>query len=547
VRALILGGYGVFGGRLARLLLKDNIEVIVAGRDMKRATAFARRYGGTPMVVDITGDLSPVANAAPAVVVDAAGPFQTYGDNPYRVALFCVENGINYLDLSDGADFTAGISALEETAAASGCFVLSGVSSVPAISAAAVRALSEGLSELLVIDTTLVPGSRAPRGRSVIASVLNQTGEPLNVWRGGTWRQHRGWTDTKTVSFGPGFSRRVNLIGAPDLKLFPRAFGARSVIFRAGLELALMHWSLALLCSLRTWGLLPRLTVFLDPILWMSQRLEHFGSDRGALAVDVTGVARGEAVRRRWQIIACKGDGPFIPAAPARAIIRKYASVRPGARPCLFDLSLPEIESALSGLSVEFHSSSHKAPTLFRRAIGEKWNVLPASVRHLHSVQDIEEFSGKAKVTRGTTLIARIAAWFFNFPKAGENVPLTITKTRTSFGEIWERNFAGRKFRSYLSPSPRCFHYRERFFAFTYEQELPVEKESLFLPVRRGWLLGIPLPAVLLPKSKAREYDVGGTFHFDVGLYAPLNGSLIVRYQGHVQRTASALGSSSRA
>jgi hypothetical protein len=168
-------------------------------------------------------------------------------------------------------------------------------------------------------------------------------------------------------------------------------------------------------------------------------------------------------------------------------------------------------------------------------------------VRHLHSVQDIEEFSGKAKVTRGTTLIARIAAWFFNFPKAGENVPLTITKTRTSFGEIWERNFAGRKFRSYLSPSPRCFHYRERFFAFTYEQELPVEKESLFLPVRRGWLLGIPLPAVLLPKSKAREYDVGGTFHFDVGLYAPLNGSLIVRYQGHVQRTASALGSSSRA
>jgi hypothetical protein len=52
--------------------------------------------------------------------------------------------------------------------------------------------------------------------------------------------------------------------------------------------------------------------------------------------------------------------------------------------------------------------------------------------------------------------------------------------------------------------------------------------------VRRGWFLGIPLPAMLLPVSEAREYDAGGVFHFDVGLYAPLGGGLIVRYQGHL-------------
>src|SRR5262249_61234186 len=121
------------------------------------------------------------------VVVDAAGPFQAYGSDPYRLARFCIENGISYLDLSDDAAFTAGIAQLDAAAVAAGCFVLSGVSSVPAISAAAVRALSEGLSELSVIGTALVPGSRAPRGRSVVGSVLSQAGEPRCVWRGGLW------------------------------------------------------------------------------------------------------------------------------------------------------------------------------------------------------------------------------------------------------------------------------------------------------------------------------------------------------------------------
>jgi hypothetical protein len=51
--------------------------------------------------------------------------------------------------------------------------------------------------------------------------------------------------------------------------------------------------------------------------------------------------------------------------------------------------------------------------------------------------------------------------------------------------------------------------------------------------VRHGWLLGIALPGFLLPKSEAREYDLNGTFHFDVGLYARLTGQLIVRYKGN--------------
>ena len=60
---------------------------------------------------------------------------------------------------------------------------------------------------------------------------------------------------------------------------------------------------------------------------------------------------------------------------------------------------------------------------------------------------------------------------------------------------------------------------------------MPVRNGSLHLPVRRGWLFGLPLPGFLLPVSEAREYDTDGVFHLDVALRAPL-GSLIVRYEG---------------
>jgi hypothetical protein len=534
MKILVLGGYGVFGGRLARLLIADGHDVVVAGRDAASASAFTRRYGGEPLVLDRQGDLSEITHAAPDLLVDAAGPFQAYGADPYRVARFCIAGGIDYADLSDDGEFTAGIAQLHAEAVAAGRFALSGASSVPAISAAAVAELSQGLSEIILIETAILPGNRAPRGRSVVASILHQAGAPLTLWRGGMWRQHRGWSDARRVALAPGLTRSASLIGAPDLKLFPAAFRARSVLFRAGLELKPMHWGLALLAWLRGAGLLPNLRSLIGGLLWIARRLDRFGSDRGGMSVDVAGMREGTTVRRRWQLVAEDGCGPFIPAIPALALARKMPGVAPGARACLHDLSLAEIERAMASLPVRFSRSEESTPALFETLLGEKWRQLPASIRRLHSVHDIESFSGRATVTRGKGMIARLAAWLFGFPEAGRNVPLTITKRRTAGGEVWERNFAGRIFRSHLSASPLPSHCREGFVAFKYELELPVRDGSMHLHVQRGWFLGVPMPSFLLPASESREYDVDGVFHFDVGLYAPLGGSLIVRYQGRL-------------
>ncbi|HHI71620.1 MAG TPA: hypothetical protein ENJ91_11500, partial [Rhodobacteraceae bacterium] len=231
---LIIGGYGVFGGKLAQALTRDTrLDVVVAGRDLQRAQAFCAQYGGRALVLD-TGSANLAADIAaqsPFLVVDAAGPFQGYGDDPYRVARAAIACGAHYLDLSDDADFTAGIATLDKAAQAASVTVLSGVSSVPAISSAAVVALTDGMDDIHLIESVILPGNRAPRGMSVMRAILAQVGRPMRVWRGGAYETPFGWSEGRGEALeidgiAPVRRRRSSLIGAPDLALFPEFFNA---------------------------------------------------------------------------------------------------------------------------------------------------------------------------------------------------------------------------------------------------------------------------------------------------------------------------------
>ncbi|MGD1933627.1 MAG: DUF4166 domain-containing protein [Candidatus Phaeomarinobacter sp.] len=185
--------------------------------------------------------------------------------------------------------------------------------------------------------------------------------------------------------------------------------------------------------------------------------------------------------------------------------------------------------------TVAYGRSAASTPTLFQAALADRWLLLPPELQALHNVQNVERFSGRADTKRGTTLIASFAAWFIGLPAAGIDVPVSITKTRTEKGEVWERDFDGRVFRSICSQAPMPYRYRERFWLFNYEQDLPVENGTMYLPVRRGWFLGIPIPKLFLPGSDSREYAHKGRFHFDVILKAPVSGDLIVRYKGYLK------------
>lgn len=535
MRIVVLGGYGVFGSRLAELFVRDGHDVVIAGRSAGKASALAEQLRCTPLVVDLRADPGRIFSASPDVVVDAAGPFQAYGRDPYVIPRLCVDHDADYLDLSDDAAFTQGIGALDDRACRSGRRLLSGVSSVPGISSAVAADLCAGLDEVLLIDTAILPGNRAPRGASVISSIVGQLGTTSRVWRGGMWRDQPCWSDARQVRLPPDLARTARFIEVPDIRLFPEFFGARSVIFRAGLELDVLNAAMRFVGAVRrrwVFTVTPRRA---ELFRRLANLFLPFGTDRGGMRVAVVGRSGQAVIRREWRLTAEAGDGPYIPAVAARALIRRLDRVRPGARPCLAEATRAEIVEAMSDLAVSTDTEESPHPTLFQSALAERWHDLPPQVQALHSVQDVESFSGTAQVTRGDSLIARSAAWFFDFPPAAEVVPLTVTKMRTEKGETWERDFGGRVFRSYLTPSPVAHRYRERFRLFNYEQDLPVEDGCMRLPVCRGWFLGVPLPRFLLPQSDSREYAEDGAFRFDVGLGAPLGGGLIVRYRGRLR------------
>ncbi|MFY0619459.1 DUF4166 domain-containing protein [Shimia sp.] len=535
MKVAVLGGYGVFGGRLADLLVRDGHQVVVVGRSFAKAEALAGQLGCAALEWDIHSDPAPLVALSPDVVIDAVGPFQTYVEDPYRVARLSLQMGADYLDLSDSAAFTSGISILDAEAKRVGRRVLSGVSSVPGLSSAVVADLVLGLDDVLLIESAILPGNRAPRGASVMASIMGQLGRETQVWRGGKWRALRGWRAARRVTLAPGLERVGRFVEVPDIRLFPEAFKARSVMFRAGMELGFLNFGMRMVAAVRQvvpFEITPRrVAVF----RWLAQLTERFGTDRGGMHVEVIG-RQGEQVRRHsWTLVAEAGEGPYIPAVAARVLMRHFEEVPPGARPCVRDVSLDQMQAGWADLEVTTQRQDGFWQPQFEIAFGEKWNDLPNKIKELHCVADLEVFTGEARVTRDGGLLAQWVARLFGFPKATERCAVRVTKTRTDKDEIWERDFAGQRFLSRCRLAPEPGRFRERFGPFQFEMDLTVMDGVVGMPVRKGWFLGLRMPRWLLPISETREFVADGCFHFDVSLAAPLGVGAIVRYQGWLE------------
>lgn len=526
MKVLVLGGYGVFGERVARLLVRDGHEVTIAGRNGGKASALAASLGCSSVVMDRQGDLELLAQYQ--VLVDAAGPFHAYGHNPYRLPRAAIAAKVHYLDLADDAQFCAGISSLDAEAKAAGCCAISGLSSVPALSSAAVRALI-GRGTPKVIDIAILPGNRSPRGLSVMASILSQVGQPIQVWRGGKWTSAAGWSAPRNYTLPGELVRQGWQIEVPDVALFPAHFGAETVRFSAGLELAVMRYGLAAFAQLRKWFGVPVSGPILRTFKMIADLLLPFGSDRGGMSVTV--VSGRE--RRCWRLLAEEGHGPFIPAVATRALLRRDA-LPVGAGPALEAITLDEAEAAMTDLHVKTERVTEPDIPLFAKALGASFELLPAPIKATHLTVDISHWQGQASVLRGQGIWSHVVGRLFGFPPQGENVPVEVTKTVTAKGETWQRRFGKRGFRSHLAYVDGGI--TESFGPFAFRLGLNVQESDLHFPVESGRFGPLALPNWLLPVSIAREHVLEGRFCFDVKLHAPVTRGLLVHYRGYLDR-----------
>jgi uncharacterized protein YbjT (DUF2867 family) len=553
---LIVGGYGTFGGRLVRLLADEpGLTVMIAGRSLERAQEFRATLDAQARLVleqfDRDGDVEAQLRALmPSLAVDASGPFQSYGSDPYRVVKACIALGIHYLDLADGSDFVTGISQFDEEAHRQRVLVLSGVSSFPVLTAAAVRHLAVGMHRMETVTAGIAPSPFARIGRNVVRAIASYAGKPVRAADGALVGY--GLTQSRRYVIAPPgrmplAPRRFSLIDAPDLRLLPALWPTlRSVWTGAGTLPASIHRLLNLFAWLVRLKLWPPLTVFAPFMSGLLNRV-RWGEHRGGMFVAVAGPAiDGSIVERSWHMIAEGDDGPMIPSMAAEIVIRRcVAGVIPhfGARPATGDIDLSEYEASFAKRAIVSgtrHSLPGESP-LYRRLLGEAWETLPPEIRAMHSIGDMLEAEGMASIKRGGSPLARLVCVLFRFPRSGENVPVTVTFRARKGKETWRRRFGTRSFSSRQSEGRGRFERLlcERFGPFTFGLALVREVGQLRLIVR-GWnFLGIPLPRALAPHSDSHESAEDGRFKFHVELSHPLAGT-IVRYSGWLVPRADA-------
>jgi len=507
LRIFILGGYGTFGTRLVRLLSGEkDLTIICAGRSIDK-----------------------------------------YGDRPYRVVEAAIAAGIDYVDLADGADFVAGILAYDDPAKASGVSVISGASTFPALSSAVVQELSKDWQNVEHIESGLAPSPRAGLGRNVVAAIMSYAGKPVPVIIDRRSQTAPALINSRRfVIAPPGIEplphMKFSLVALPDQAIFPAQWPQlRELWPGVGTRPQFMLRFLNLCSRAVQYRLLSSLSP-LSGIAFRAVQMLPWGAHRGGLIVRVGGTdATGAQAIREWHMIAEGDHGPFIPSMAVAALVKNIGNGNnpsPGARTALGVFSLAHFEAQFSDKQIMagIREKLPKDAPLYHHVLGEAWSRLSPEIRALHTDPDGRVVTGRARVDRGRSPLARLIAAIVGFPKESDDVPVEVRFTVKDGEELWQRKFDGRPFSSVQKRGTGSFEHliSESFGPLEFGLALVLKDDKMWLKTL-GWrAFGIPMPRFLAPSGDAYEDVVDGRFNFHVEIRHWMTG-LIVHYRGWLE------------
>ncbi|HEY4071356.1 MAG TPA: saccharopine dehydrogenase NADP-binding domain-containing protein [Sphingomicrobium sp.] len=360
-RVLIIGGYGNFGGYIARALAGDpNISLLIGGRSGSKAEAFASDLDAvnpaTGYTLDIADDIgSRLREIRPDIVIHTTGPFQS---QDHRVARAAIAAEAHYLDLADGRHFVASIGELDEPAKEAGVAVIAGASSVPCLTAAFIDRYKPHFARLESASYGISTAQATNRGLATAAAILSYVGKPFTILSNGKQKRVFGWQGLHAVRYPELGLRLFGYCDIPDLELFPDRYPQLNELrFSAGHEVKLLHIGTWLLSWIVRLGAIRSLSPYAEQLLRLSFLCDPLGSDKSGFHMLLAGVgSQGEAIQIRIFMIARQAHGPNIPCIPAILLARRMAAggqVAPGARPCLDLVTLDEIMGAIARLDID--------------------------------------------------------------------------------------------------------------------------------------------------------------------------------------------------
>lgn len=346
-KILILGAAGNFGKRIANALINAKAPIIISGRNIVKLQELKDKFKETDLIeiaafeaeIDLEKYLELLK---PSIIINTIGPFQA---KDYTIAKLAIKHKIHYIDLADGREFVNNISSLNQDAFDADVSIISGASTVPAISSAAIEKFKLEFANIDSLKFGISPGQKAERGLATTQSILSYTGKKLKPYQGQTEDLY-GWQDIYLQKIPDlGFRYMANC-DIPDLDIFAQKYAIKNVRFFAGLELGVLHIGLWLLSWIERIGIKLKLQNHADFMLKTSNWFDKFGSDDGGMFMIFKGIDKANnPLTRKWFLIAYNGDGPNIPTIPAIILAKKLYNGKfktKGAFACTGIVSLEE-------------------------------------------------------------------------------------------------------------------------------------------------------------------------------------------------------------
>lgn len=232
-QVLILGGRGRIGSSVAQdLISHTQAQITVTGRQAKKtATPLDSRVQF--LALDLNDEIGlRNAIATHNLVIHCAGPF-VYRDA--NVLKTCIEEGVNYLDVSDNRAFTRKALACCEAATTAGVTAIVNTGIFPGISNSMVRRDVEQLDQAERIHLSYVVSGSGGAGITVMRTTFLGLQQPFEAWIDHQWQVVKPYSEREKIKFpAPYGDAGVYWFDMPEAFTLVDSFGVKTVITKFG-------------------------------------------------------------------------------------------------------------------------------------------------------------------------------------------------------------------------------------------------------------------------------------------------------------------------
>ncbi|AFY77118.1 MAG: saccharopine dehydrogenase NADP-binding domain-containing protein [Hydrococcus sp. C42_A2020_068] len=291
-KVLIIGGCGRIGSSVAQDIANHtDAEVIVTGRQPRQDIKQPLQFLALDLE-DLEGLRAAIATSN--LVIHCAGPFH-YRDG--RVLKTCIEQGVNYIDVSDHRSFYQKVINYRDEAKTAGITAILNTGVFPGISNSMVRQGIEQLDAAETIHLSYVVAGSGGAGITVMRTTFLGLQQPFEVWIDGKWQKKLPYTQREVIEFPKPYGKTgVYWFDVPETYTFAESFPVKNVITKFG--------SVPDLYNHLTW-----ITAHVFPSAWVkSKKGVEFFSHVGYKMTSVTDRFSGIGVAMRTEISGKKGD-----------------------------------------------------------------------------------------------------------------------------------------------------------------------------------------------------------------------------------------------